>query len=205
LKKIPWINEPNVTNLIAAIIGLIAALLVLIAAILGHFPYQPPSSTTNNVEILGVANEPSNILYQTQNGTMELAAEKVRSTFTIKNNGPRDAFLKGLRIEELNRTFHPSLGQFVNITPDFEKAVVIESTNLYRDIPILYKIPPNEIGQFALVFSSNVTGGIGIWIKVTLIYDEDSEASETLQMSIQNYGYIIKAAPGREWLITPGG
>jgi hypothetical protein len=157
------------------------------------------------VKILDVATENSNILYQTQNGTMELAAEKVRSTFTIRNNGPRDAFLKGLRIEELNRTFHPSRGQLINITPDFEKYVVIESTNLYRDIPISYKIPSNEIGQFALDFSSNVRGGnLEIWIKVTLIYDEDCEVNETLHLSIQNYGYIIKAAPGGGGFITPG-
>jgi hypothetical protein len=182
---------------------LIAAILVLIAAILGYFHYQPPLSTTNNVEIVDVANRNSNILYQTQNGTKELAAEKIRSTFTIRNNGPRDAFLKGLRIEELNRTYQPFAG-LESLAPTFEKAVVIESTKLHIEIPISYIISPNELGQFALVFSSNVRGEIEIWIKVTLIYDTGSEVSENLHLSIQNYGYIIRSDPGDGWLITPG-
>jgi hypothetical protein len=164
-----------------------------------------PRAPTPSVEILHVANENSNILYQTQNGTKEPAAEKVRSTFTIRNNGPRAAFLKGIRIEEQNRTFHPSRGPLVSLSPDFEKAVVIESTKLHIDIPLSYIIPPNDLGQFALVFSSNVQGGnLEIWIKVTLIYDAGSEVSEILHLSIQNYGYIMRADPGNRWLITPG-
>jgi hypothetical protein len=158
----------------------------------------------NDVRIEDVVNENSNVLYQTQNGTTELAAEKVRSTFTIRNNGPQTAFLKGLRIEELNRTYQPFAG-LDPVVPAFEKAVVIESTKLYMDIPISYEIQPNEVGQFALVFSSNVQGGnLEIWIKVTLIYDKGSEVSEILHLSIRNYGYIIKADPGNGWLITPG-
>jgi hypothetical protein len=188
---IPWYNETNVR--------MIAAILVLIAAILGYFHYQPP----NNVEIVDVANGNSNILYQTQNGTTELAAEKVRSTFTIRNNGPQTSLLKGLRIEELNRTYQPFVG-LESVVPAFEKAVVVESTKLHIEIPISYIIPPNEVGQFALVFSSNVQGGIEIWIKVTLIYDAGSEVSENLHLSLQNYGYIIRADPGNGWLITPG-
>jgi hypothetical protein len=167
---------------------------------------QPPTELGifNDVKIEDVANENSNVLYQNQNGTKELAAEKIRSTFTIRNNGPRDAFLKGLRIEELKRTYQPFAG-LESLVPAFEKAVVIESTELYMDIPISYEIHPNEMGQFALVFSSNVQGGnLDIWIKVTLIYDAGSEVSENLHLSIKNYGYIVKADPGNEWLITPG-